>query len=219
MVVIVQVMNSHSLSGNKLGDFCDGELFLSSQLFQEHPCALQIQLYYDEVEVCNPIGTKTKKHKLSKFHESFIVITFIITHIGLVYYLLGNLDPKLRSTLKSIQLLCIAKYTVIVKYGIEEILRPIVESVQKLEMVGIIILLLKQLNIWCNQQESGVQFLFDGVMTSFRGTITALSADNLAAWSIGGFKALASAFRKCQYCMVVDADMQTKVCIYPFPFY
>ncbi len=76
MVVIVQVMNSHSLSGNKLGDFCDGELFLSSQLFQEQ---LQIQLYYDEVEVCYPIGTKTKKHKLGKLHESFIVITFIIT--------------------------------------------------------------------------------------------------------------------------------------------
>ena len=38
-----------------------------------------------------------------------------------------------------------------------------------------------------------------------------LSADNLAAWNIGGFKALASAFRKCQYCMVIDEDMQTKV--------
>ena len=95
MVVIVQVMNSHSLSGNKLGDFCDGELFLSSQLFQQHPCALQIQLYYDEVEVCNPIGTKTKKHKLGKFHESFIVITFIITHIyrpGVL--LVGKPRPK-----------------------------------------------------------------------------------------------------------------------------
>lgn len=49
---------------------------------------------------------------------------------------------------------------------------------------------------------------------AFRGTLTVLSADNLAAWNIGGFKALASAFRKCQYCMVVDEDMQTKVLIY-----
>ena len=43
-----------------LGDYCDGELFLSSKLFQEDPCALQIQLYYDEVELCNPIGSKAK---------------------------------------------------------------------------------------------------------------------------------------------------------------
>ena len=55
-----EVMNSHSLPGNMLGDYCDGELFLSSKLFQEDPCALQIQLYYDEVELCNPIGSKAK---------------------------------------------------------------------------------------------------------------------------------------------------------------
>ena len=59
-------MNSHSLPGNILGDYCDGELFLSSKLFQEDPCALQIQLYYDKVELCNAIGSKAKKHKLGK---------------------------------------------------------------------------------------------------------------------------------------------------------
>lgn len=58
-----------------LGDYCDGELFLNSKLFQEHPCALQVQLYYDEVEVCNPIGSKAKKHKLGKEH-AHISLTF-----------------------------------------------------------------------------------------------------------------------------------------------
>lgn len=57
-------MNSHSLSGDKLGDYCDGECYRDCDLFQDDPCALQIQLYYDEVEVCNPIGSKAKKHKL-----------------------------------------------------------------------------------------------------------------------------------------------------------
>lgn len=55
-------------------------------------------------------------------------------------------------------------------------------------------------------------FLFDGMQVAFRGTLTIMSADNLAAWAIGGFKALASAFRKCQYCTVVNQDIQTKVC-------
>ena len=55
--------------------------------------------------------------------------------LGLVYYLLGNLHPKFRSSLKSIQLLCVARNPIIVKYGIEEILKPIVGSIQKLEKV------------------------------------------------------------------------------------
>ena len=45
----------------------------------------------------------------------------------------------------------------------------------------------------------------------FQGILTVFSADNLAAWSVGGYKALALAFWKCQYCMAVDEDMQTKV--------
>ncbi len=58
-----------------------------------------------------------------------------------------------------------------------------------------------------------MEFLFDGQSVFFRGTVTVFSADNLAAWSIGGFKALASAFRKCQYCMVTNQELQTEVCI------
>ena len=55
-------MNSHGLNSGLLGDYCDGELYAKSELFQGDPCALQIQLYYDELELCNPLGSK--KHKL-----------------------------------------------------------------------------------------------------------------------------------------------------------
>ena len=57
-------MNSHSLADGMMGDYCDAELFQHHQLFKEDPCALQLHLYYDEVEVCNPIGSKAKIHKL-----------------------------------------------------------------------------------------------------------------------------------------------------------
>ena len=60
-------------------------------------------------------------------------------------------------------------------------------------------------------QEQGVAFEFDGRKVYFHGTLTIFSANDLAAWSIGGFKALASAFRNCQFCMVTMEDMQTKV--------
>ena len=54
-------------------------------------------------------------------------------------------------------------------------------------------------------------FEFDNQQVSFCGTVTVVSADNLAAWFLGGFKALQSAFRKCQYCMVTMEEMQTQV--------
>ena len=54
--------------------------------------------------------------------------------IGFFYYTLGNLDPILRSSLKNIHL-CVAEYNVIKKYGIEEILKPILDSLLDLEKV------------------------------------------------------------------------------------
>ena len=61
----MQVMNSHGLQG-LLNDYCDGEFFKLNPLYKEDPCALQIQLYYDELELCNPLGSKVKKHKMGK---------------------------------------------------------------------------------------------------------------------------------------------------------
>ena len=49
----------------------------------------------------------------------------------------------------------------------------------------------------------------DQTALKLRDTIVSFSADNLAAWSVGG--SLGRAFRKCQFCMAVDEDMQTRV--------
>ena len=47
-----------------IADYCDGQVFQQHPLFSRDPCALQIILYYDEVEVVNPLGSKTSKHKV-----------------------------------------------------------------------------------------------------------------------------------------------------------
>ena len=47
-----------------LGDYCDGSIFKNHPLFSADPKALQIMLYYHDVEVVNPIGSRTKTHKL-----------------------------------------------------------------------------------------------------------------------------------------------------------
>lgn len=52
------------MANGRIYDFCDGEVCQSHPLFSRDPSALQIILYYDEVECVNPLGSKTKKHKI-----------------------------------------------------------------------------------------------------------------------------------------------------------
>ena len=44
--------------------FCDGSLYKTHPLFSVQPTALQVMLYFDELEVCNPLGSSAKVHKL-----------------------------------------------------------------------------------------------------------------------------------------------------------
>lgn len=55
--------------------------------------------------------------------------------LGVVYYTLGNIHPKYRSQLDSIQLLAIATYPVIKKHGIDAILEPFLQDLKYLEQV------------------------------------------------------------------------------------
>ena len=50
-----------------LKDYCDGLVLKQHLLFSLYNNALQILLYYDDVEVVNPIGSHRKVHKLGKF--------------------------------------------------------------------------------------------------------------------------------------------------------
>ena len=56
-----------------------------------------------------------------------------------------------------------------------------------------------------------MQLVVDGIETSFHGSISVVSADNLASQDLGGFKALNAALRKCRYCMTTETEMQLKV--------
>jgi len=45
-------------------DFCDGSYFKTHPLFSAKRLALQIQLYYDDFETANPLGSKRGIHKI-----------------------------------------------------------------------------------------------------------------------------------------------------------
>uniref|UniRef100_A0A1X7V3V2 Uncharacterized protein n=1 Tax=Amphimedon queenslandica TaxID=400682 RepID=A0A1X7V3V2_AMPQE len=56
----------------------------------------------------------------------------------------------------------------------------------------------------------GVDLNIKGQQHNFGGTITIVCADNLACWSLVGYKALASALRKCRLCMAIAEDLSYK---------
>lgn len=60
----MQINNGHKSPDDIMNDFCDGDTFTSHPVFSVHKDALQIFLYFDELELCNPLGSKTKIHKL-----------------------------------------------------------------------------------------------------------------------------------------------------------
>ena len=61
-----------------VSDFCDGSVYKKHSLFSSDSdvCSLEIMAYYDDVEVCNPLGSRAKKHKLGmyvlwRFHSCY----------------------------------------------------------------------------------------------------------------------------------------------------
>lgn len=52
------------------------------------------------------------------------------------YYFLGNIEPKLRSTLKSIQLIACVTTENLEKYGFDMVLKPFIEDANLLSKVS-----------------------------------------------------------------------------------
>ena len=99
---------------------CDGSVFKTHPLFSTDKQSIQIIAYFDEVELCNPLGSSTKKHKL-----------------GCLFFTVGNLHPRFRSKLKCIFVAAVASNLVIRKHGINLFLRPFVKSMQVMGERGI----------------------------------------------------------------------------------
>lgn len=103
-------------------DIHDGSVFKTNCLVKQHQNIVQIQLYCDEYETVNPLGSKTGIHKL-----------------GGVYFCLRNVPPHFNSRLDHIHLLALF-YTIDLKtFGFNKIFAPIVDDIKTLESHGIMI--------------------------------------------------------------------------------
>ena len=151
--------------------FCDGNLYKNHPIFSTDPLALQIIAYYDELELCNPLGTHIKQHKL-----------------GLVFFSLGNIHPKYRSPFKAIYLAIAAPSKVVERHGLNTILQPFINDLNKLS-------------------STGIEVTVNGIQRQFKGALLTFLADNLGSNELGGFKlSFSFSFRYCRTCMVPRED-------------
>ena len=65
-VILLQVVRPHARSDGFIGDYCDGELFRTHPHLQQYPDSLVLVAYYDDIEICNPLGSHAGVHKLGE---------------------------------------------------------------------------------------------------------------------------------------------------------
>ncbi|KAJ8018351.1 hypothetical protein HOLleu_43701 [Holothuria leucospilota] len=81
---------------------------------------LQLILYYDDIEVTNPLSPKAGTHKL-----------------GVFYYAFKNVHPIHLSTLNHFSLAALFKSSDANEFGYDPVLRPLVDDLKELENTGI----------------------------------------------------------------------------------
>lgn len=100
----------------------DGDYFKRNQILSHEDVSLCNTLYIDDFEICNPLGTSRKKHKVCG-----------------VYWVLANLPRKYKSSLSSIYLALLCKTEHIKIYGYNSVLEPLIKDIQYLETVGVFV--------------------------------------------------------------------------------
>lgn len=94
-------------------DICDGE-YIKTHSQDKH--ALQLQLYYDDFETTNHLGSKKGIHKL-----------------GCIYFILRILPPKCNSVLMNIHIISLFNSEDFKKYGFDAVLQPLVDDLMILD--------------------------------------------------------------------------------------
>ncbi len=100
----------------------DGVYFKENPFLSGDDLRICLTLYIDDFELCNPLGTSRKKHKLCS-----------------VYWILNNLPPGSHSALSSIYLTLLCKSDDVKLYGYGKVLEPLLKDLCVLEEHGVFI--------------------------------------------------------------------------------
>ncbi|KAJ8666195.1 hypothetical protein QAD02_007857 [Eretmocerus hayati] len=109
------IENERSSPNGIFGSFIVGENSRTHPFYQRFPHSIRLRLYYNELGITNPLGSKTGIHKL-----------------GVFYFKNGSLPEKMNSVLNSIHILAVFCYPD-VHYGFDRILSPFFDDLARLE--------------------------------------------------------------------------------------
>ena len=118
MLKVEQVSNFESVEDWFCGE--NGKKLMAYAKFKfPKSFPLFIQIYFDEVETTNPLGSKTGIHKLGAF-----------------YFVIKNFPHAANSSLNNIDMLALTHAIDIKKYSAEPVIKVIVNELQKLHDKG-----------------------------------------------------------------------------------
>lgn len=107
-------------SDNIFANITDGSVFKNNSFFSENPNALRIIIFQDAFEICNPLGSSRKKHKV----------------VG-VYMILANTKPFSWSKVDNMFLVALAYEKDINQFGFHSFLRELIKDLKELEDTGV----------------------------------------------------------------------------------
>lgn len=127
--------------------FRDGSHYQNNEFFSIEENRGSLILFIDDFEACNPLRTSRKKHK-----------------VPAVYWVLGNIQVQLHSTLTSIYLVILYEAEDTKQFGYHRVLEPLLTDIQSFEKDGLFVPVLGK---------------------AIKGTVICVVADNLGGTICG----------------------------------
>ena len=165
-----KVNDPYYFDENVIKDVRDGDCFLTNTFFNDNPEAVPLLVFVDELEICNPLGAGKTKHKINCTYVSNLEV-----------------QPALRSKVKSIQLVSLVLSKVWKKHGNEACNRRFVADLKELEDVGI------QINV--------------PVKKTIKAGLAYLVGDNLGQHNLAEMNQCFSAGCICRWCKATYEDV------------
>lgn len=113
----------HDCNQREYTDFCCGDVYKSSDFFRLNPMAIQLRLFTDDFEPCDPLKSKAEKHKITAY-----------------YFIINNLPLKFQSNLKNIYLVALSDASDAKSElaDAEVVIETIIEDLKSIERNGIV---------------------------------------------------------------------------------
>lgn len=120
--VLDKVLEKPNLQNGHYRSFYDSLNRKENPLLSEEEFHIALGLYIDDFEICNPLGTSKKKHKLCG-----------------IYWVIANLPLQYRSSLSSIYLATLCYSSDIKMFGYDQVLEPLLKDIDVLEHQGVFV--------------------------------------------------------------------------------